>query len=95
MGRQPESELAWDLVDENRDILNDHERHTVFVHLGVGDYQDVVRCVLGAMAREQTAMPAPTVSRLRTWIDLYDMGSEFGALLARIVDGSPTEGLSA
>lgn len=94
MARQ-EADLAWDLVEENRDSLTDAERSTAYVHLGVSDYPPVVECVLSAIAREDKVLPPQTVARLRSWIEMYEMGQEFATLLARVVADEPGQELSA
>ncbi len=88
-GERPhEGNLAWELVEQTRDILNEEERHIVFVHLGVGDYPPVYRCVLNAVAREGTPLPAQTVQRLKVWADAYDRHREFDTVLAQVLAGS-------
>jgi hypothetical protein len=78
-----EGNLAWELVEQTREILNETERHVAFIHLGVGDYPPVFRCVLTAVARECTPLSAQTVERLKAWADVYDRHREFAALLDR------------
>lgn len=95
MGRQLESDLAWDLVEQNRDSLTDDERQSAFVHLGVGDYPQVLQCVLRAVAREQVALPTQTRARLQAWIALYDMGIEYRSLLSQVAVLPPSEDLTA
>lgn len=86
--RLHEGNLAWQLVEQTRDILNDDERHIAFVHLGVGDYPPVFRCVLNAVARERVRLPAETVESLKDWADTYDRHREFATVLARVVGGT-------
>lgn len=88
--RPHEGNLAWELVEQTRDILNDAERHIAFVHLGVGDYPPVFRCVLSAVAREGAALSEQTVERLEVWADTYDRHREFAALLAQTRGDSPS-----
>lgn len=86
-----EDSLAWDLVDHVRDHLNDEERHSVFVDLGVGDYPPAIRTVLEAVARERVSLPGRLVALLRAWMMAYDRHREFSAVLARAVgEGSPS-----
>jgi hypothetical protein len=85
--RPHEGNLAWELVDQTRDSLNDDERHVVFVHLGVGDYPPVFHCVLNAVAREGTPLSPQTVERLKRWADAYDRHREFASVLARALGG--------
>jgi hypothetical protein len=80
-----EGNLAWELVEQNRDILNEAERHIVFVHLGVGDYPPVFRCMLNAVAREGTPLTDQTVQRLKAWADAYDRHREFASVLGRVL----------
>lgn len=86
--RPHEGNLAWELVEETRDSLNDEERHVVFVHLGVGDYPPVFRCVLNAVARERTPLSPQTVERLKSWVDAYDRHRELAAIVARALGGA-------
>ena len=84
--RVHEGDLAWELVEQTRDVLSDDERHIAFVHLGVGDYPPVFRCVLNAVARERMPLPAQTVASLKSWADTYDRHREFASMLARVLD---------
>lgn len=86
--RPNEGNLAWELVEQARDILDEGERHIAFIHLGVGDYPPVFRCVLNAMARAGTPLSEQTVDRLKVWADTYDRHREFASLLARALGGS-------
>ena len=86
-----EGELAWHVVEQNRDHLSLEERHSVFVHLGVGDYPPVIHSVLSALARQQRTLDAQTVARLEAWIDSHDRDLEFGPLLAQVVGEEPAK----
>jgi hypothetical protein len=88
-GERPhEGNLAWELVEQARDCLDEEERHVAFVHLGVGDYPPVYRCVLNAVARERMPLAAHTIGRLKAWADAYDMHREFAAVLAQLGDSA-------
>ncbi|KAA0090895.1 hypothetical protein CIW49_31380 [Mycolicibacterium sp. P1-18] len=87
--RPRESTLAWDLVDHVHAHLTEAERHTAFIHLGVGDYSPVFQCVLEVVVREGISLPAEMIGMLRGWIEDYDLHRDFGAILARAV-GDPT-----
>jgi hypothetical protein len=82
--RPHEGNLAWELVEQTRDCLNDEERHVAFIHLGVGDYPPVFHCVLNAVAREGMPLSAETIERLKVWADTYDRHREFASLLSRV-----------
>jgi hypothetical protein len=86
--RPHEANLAWELVEQTRDVLNVEERHIVFVHLGVGDYPPVFRCVLNAVAREGGTLSAQTVERLKAWADAYDRHREFASVLGQVLGDS-------
>jgi hypothetical protein len=86
--RPHEGNLAWELVEQTGDILNEDERHIVFVHLGVGDYPPVFHCVLNAVAREGIEFSAQTVARLKAWADAYDRHREFATMLTQVLGGS-------
>jgi hypothetical protein len=89
--RPRESTLAWDLVDHVHPHLTDTERNTAFIHLGVGDYSPVFRCLLEVVVRERISLPAELVGMLRGWIEDYDLHRDFGVILARAVgDTSPS-----
>jgi hypothetical protein len=87
--RPREGALAWELVDHVRDELTEEERHTAFIHLGVGDYPQVFRCALEAVARERVSLPEHMVTLLHGWIDDYDRHRDFAAVLSRAV-GDPS-----
>lgn len=83
--RPREGELAWDLVELVRDRLTNEERHTAFVHLGVGDYPPVFRCVLEVVARERYSLPQHLVTLLHEWLEVYDRHREFEPMLVRAI----------
>ena len=88
-GERPhEGNLAWELVEQARDCLDDEERHVAFVHLGVGDYPPVYRCVLKAVARERMPLSAQMIERLKAWADVYDRHREFSVVLAQLLGGA-------
>lgn len=95
MAHQHEADIAWDLVEEHRDSLTDAERSSAYVHLGVDDYPPVVATILTAVARAGDTLPSATVGRLRSWIELYEMGPRFSDLLARVDGDGTTRELSA
>ncbi len=78
-----EDDLAWNLVEQYRDLMTTEERTAVFVSLGGGDYPAVIRSVLNAVATQKKTLSAGTVVDVRAWIDCYDNGVEFGGLLSR------------
>lgn len=63
-----EIDLAWQLVEQYRDILESAERHIVFVHLGIEDYEPVIVCILMALARQGGTLPDWRARQLRSWI---------------------------
>ncbi len=79
-----EDDLAWNLVEQYRDLMTTEERTAVFVSLGVGDYPVVIRSVLDAVATQKKALSPGTVADVQAWIDCYDNGLDFGVLLSRI-----------
>ena len=86
--RPHEGNLAWELVEQVRDSLNEDERHVVFIHLGVGDYPPVFHCLLTAIARERLPLSPQTVEHIMAWADAYDRHREFSTLLNRALGGS-------
>ena len=80
---QREDELAWELVEQYRDLLTSEERTAVFVSLGIGDYPAAIRRVLNAIAMQQKALTEQAAADVQAWIDCYETGAEFGVLLSR------------
>ncbi|CAN5552958.1 hypothetical protein BH10ACT9_BH10ACT9_45860 [soil metagenome] len=80
---QREDDLAWELLEQYRDCLTAGQRTAAFVHLGVGDYQDVVRVVLHSVTAHQRTLSASAAAKVRAWIDCYDADPEFACLLSR------------
>ncbi|HYJ54050.1 MAG TPA: hypothetical protein VEX40_00695, partial [Mycobacterium sp.] len=81
---QREDDLAWELVEQYRDLMTAEERTAVFVSLGVGDYPAAIRSVLNAVASQKKTLSSRTVADVQAWIDCYDNGLEIGVLLSRI-----------
>jgi len=79
-----EDDLAWNLVEQYRDLMTTEERTAVFVSLGVGDYPAVISSVLNAVATQKKKLSAGTAVDVRAWIDCYDNGVEFAILLSQI-----------
>ena len=90
-----EGDLAWDLAERYRHQLDDHERNTVFVLLGVGDHPVAIRLVLEALARERVRLPTDLVTQLDAWAAAYARTVEFAGLLARVAGESDEDQLTA
>jgi hypothetical protein len=80
---QREDDLAWNLVEQYRDLMTAEERTVVFVSLGVGDYPAAIRSVLSAIATQKKTLSSRTVADVQAWIDCYETDAEFGVLLSR------------
>ncbi|WP_197378489.1 hypothetical protein [Mycolicibacterium mengxianglii] len=95
MKRRPnESDLAWNLVDDHRDVLTQAERDMAFVNLGVGEFTTVIRDVLGAVQRARQPLSAETTANVEAWIDCYAQHAEFRALLdgvSGVLDGTASD----
>lgn len=80
---QREGDLAWELVEQYRDLMTAEERTAVFVSLGVGDYPAAIRRVLGAIATQGKALTERAAADVQAWIDCYETDAEFRILLSR------------
>jgi len=80
---QREDDLAWELVEQYRDLMTAEERTAVFVSLGVGDYPAAIRSVLSAIATQGKALTERAAADVQAWIDCYETDAEFGMLLSR------------
>ena len=80
---QREDDLAWELVEQYRDLMTAEERTAVFVSLGVGDYPAAIRSVLSAIATQDKALTERAAADVQAWIDCYETDAEFGMLLSR------------
>jgi hypothetical protein len=85
MAVQREDDLAWQLVEQYRDLLTTEECTALFVDLGVGDYSAVIRSVLTAVGAQSKALSDRSVADVRAWIDCYQADVEFTRLLAEAV----------
>jgi len=83
---QREDDLAWELVEQYRDLMTAEERTAVFVSLGVGDYPAAIRSVLSAIATQGKALTARAAADIQAWIDCYETDAEFGMLLSRAAE---------
>ena len=81
---QREDDLAWELVEQYRDLLTAEERTAIFLSLGVGDYPSAIRGVLNAVATQKKVLTERAAAGVQAWIDCYDSGLEFAVLLSRI-----------
>jgi hypothetical protein len=79
--RHTASELAWDLVERIRSQLDVGQLNTVFVKLGVGEYESVIRLVLRWHPRVGVTLTPELMSRSRAWIDGYRDHSDYPWLL--------------
>jgi hypothetical protein len=79
--RHTASELAWDLVEQIRSHLDVAQLNAVFVKLGVGDYEFVIRLVLRWLPRIGVSLTPDLLSRSRAWIDGYRDHTDYPRLL--------------
>lgn len=68
------SDLAWMLADSITGYLTDHQRFGVYVALGAGDYQTVIRDLARTAAEIPLALPASAAGALNAWNRLYGDG---------------------
>lgn len=71
MQRPNEQDLAWDLVEQNRQCLTVAELNTIFVQLGTGQYGPAIETTLKAVSRSGAVVSPQLASRLTVWIDGY------------------------
>jgi hypothetical protein len=83
-------ELAWDLVEQIRSHLDVVQLNTVFVKLGVGDYEFVIRLVLRWLPRIGASMTPELLSRSRVWIGGYRDHTDYPWLLELLAAAEPT-----
>jgi threonine dehydratase len=82
---QREGDLAWELVEQYRDLLTAEDRTAVFVNLGVGEFPAAIRGILSAIATQRKALTERAAADVQAWIDCYKTDAEFGMLLSRAV----------
>jgi hypothetical protein len=75
MDQSNTSDLAWDLVDEMRSCLSAEALDSLFVRLGVGDYEEVIETVLTSVARAGAPLTPHLLGRLAVYAKGYDSGS--------------------
>ena len=83
------NELAWDLVEQIRSHLDVLQLNTVFVKLGVGDYELVIRLVLRWLPRIGASLTPELLSRSRVWIDGYRDHTDYRWLLELLAAAQP------
>jgi len=83
------NELAWDLVEQIRSHLDVLQLNTVFVKLGVGDYELVIRLVLRWLPRIRASLTPELLSRSRAWIDGYRYHTDYPWLLELLAAAHP------
>jgi len=83
-------ELAWDLVEQVRSRLDVVQLNTVFVKLGIGDHEFVIRLVLRWSPRIGASLTPELLSRSRVWIDGYRDHTDYPRLLELLAAAGPT-----
>jgi hypothetical protein len=86
-----ESELAWDLVEFNRDQLSQDECSTAFVHLGAGDFLLALLYVLELLVHKQIRLNDEFGARLVVWADTYEISRTAQELLSRAIGDGPAQ----
>ena len=87
--RDTVNQLAWDLVEQIRSHLDVLQLNTVFVKLGVGDYELVIRLVLRCLPRIGASLTPELLSRSRVWIDGYRDHTDYPWLLELLAAAHP------
>jgi hypothetical protein len=88
--RNTAHELAWDLVEQIRSHLDVVQLNTIFVKLGVGDHEFVIRLVLRWLPRIRASLTPELLSRSRVWIDGYRDHTDYPRLLEQLAAADPT-----
>jgi hypothetical protein len=77
--------LAWDLADALRDILEPGEHIGAYVALGGGDTYTAIRQLASAAVRAGLALPADMTTALFDWWSAQDVGdSELATVIASL-----------
>ncbi len=77
------SDIAWDLVEHCRTVLDPAELNTAFTYLGVGDYSDAMVVALRSLGRQAgPPLPAELVDRLVHVQQTYHVDRDFAELFA-------------
>jgi hypothetical protein len=82
-----DASVAWQLADAASPCLTGDERTMIFVQLGCGENHLAAERILAVVVREGFPLPAPLLTMLITWLDLYVGTREerrLRALVARV-----------
>jgi hypothetical protein len=90
MRRHTADELAWDLVEHIRSHLDVAQLNTLFVKLGVGDHEFVIRLILRRLPRIGASLTPELLSRSQVWIDGYRDHTDYPWLLELLAATHPT-----
>lgn len=81
-----ESELAWYLADECRDLFTAEDRTQIFVLIGAEDFREAIVCMLDACARQRMFLPGEVGAKLADWLRIYDLDHRFLSAVARVTE---------
>ncbi|MCW2518556.1 MAG: hypothetical protein JWR46_1175 [Mycobacterium sp.] len=77
-------QLAWDLVEHVQSKLDVPQLNTVFLKLGVGDYDFVITLVLGILPQIGATLTPDLVSASQAWVDGYRSSLDYPKLLTLV-----------
>jgi hypothetical protein len=83
------SALAWDLVEHARSDLDAAQLNTAFVRLGAGDYEFVIRFVLGILPHIGMPLTPDLMSCSQAWVNGYQWSSNYPRLLTLLTAACP------
>ena len=68
MNRAEEFTFAWALIDQARDILDDHARLQLCIRVGAGEYRETITELLQRITTHGLALPPALTASLWSWI---------------------------